>query len=140
MTSFLPVSNSHEQNLSCVWKSGRGRGFARYGFFREEPHHYKELKTHGEEAEYAAFGADGAAGEPFRAVENGVGEMALHEGAAVRNREEVTFSPVEAGMEADGVPEVAGAMKRKSEKDPDESHARRADETFAGIVKVDSAE
>ena len=123
-----------------MWERGRSRGCGRCVFLGEEPHDDEELKAHGEEAEHAAFGAYGAAGEPFGAVENGIGEMANHDGAAVRNGEKIGFAPVEAGVKADGVPEIAGAIQRESKKDADERDTGGADETFTRIVEVDSAE
>jgi len=58
----------------------------------EEPHDYEELEAHGEEAEDTAFGADSAAGEPFGAVENGIGEVAFHEGCRCGDGEEIGFA------------------------------------------------
>ncbi len=140
MTNLLLISNLQENNLGGVRKSGWGRGFGGRGFFGEEPHYDQELEAHGQEAEDAAFGADGAAGEPLGAVENGIGEMAFHEGAAVGDGEEIGFAPVEAGVKAYGIPEVAGAIERKGKKDADESHAECPDGTFALIVQMDGAE
>jgi len=123
-----------------VRKGGRGRGFGGYIFLREEPHDDEELEAHGQEAEDAAFGADGATGQPLGAVENGIGEMAFHEGAAVGDGEEIGFAPVEAGVKADGVPEIAGAIEREGKKNADKSDAGRADGTLARIAEVDGAE
>ena len=116
-----------------------GGGKIRYGFFGEEPDDDQELEAHGEEAEDAAFGADSAAGQPLRSVKNGIGEVAFHKGAAVGDGEEIGFAPVEAGVKADGVPEIAGAIEREGKKDADESDAGRADGTFTGIAEVDGA-
>ena len=73
-------------------------------------------------------------------MENGIGEMAFHEGAAVGDGEEIGFAPIEAGMEADGVPEIAGAIKSEGKEETDEYDAGGADITFSGIMEMDSAE
>ena len=69
------------------------------------------------DAEEAAFGADGVAGE--QGVAEGVGgeEAALHEAAGVGDAVEEGLGPVPCGVEADGPPERAGAPEREDEDD-----------------------
>src|SRR6266702_1753221 len=66
--------------------------------------------------------------------------MAFHDGAAVGNGEEIGFAPIEAGVEADGVPEIAGAAKCEGKENTNQRDAGCADGTLAGIAQVDSAE
>src|SRR5258708_39380637 len=140
MTNLLLISNLQENNLGGVRKRGWGRGFARSVSLWEEPHYDQELEAHGQEAEDAAFGADGAAGEPLGAVENGIGEMAFHESAAVGDGEEIGFAPVEAGVEAYGIPEIAGALKSEGKENADQCYAGRPNQTFTRIAEVDGTE
>jgi len=109
-------------------------------FLREEPHYDEELKAHGKEAKDAAFRADSAASEPLGPVKNGIGEMAFHESATVRDGEEIGFAPVEAGVEAYGVPEIAGALESESKENADQCYASRPNQTFARIAEVDGTE
>lgn len=120
--------------------NGLRNGSAHRWLFWEEPHDDEELEAHGEKAEDAAFGADGAAGKPLGAVKYGVGEVTFHEGAAVGNGEEIGFAPIKAGVEADGIPEIAGALQGEGKKDADECDAGSANWTFTGIAQVNGAE
>src|SRR5271169_4203132 len=66
--------------------------------------------------------------------------MALHDRAAVGDGKEKGFAPIETGVKADGVPEIARAIQGESKKEADQSDAGRTDRSFTRVAEVEGAE
>src|SRR5215471_7225606 len=66
--------------------------------------------------------------------------MARHNQAAIRHGVQKRFSPIEGGVQAHGIPEIARAVEREREKEADQNNAGRTDAAFSGIAQMRRAE
>src|SRR2546425_6946654 len=117
-------------------------GLTSYSVFHLGIHAVEDHPEQGNEHEdeHAAFRADGAAGQPTRAVERGIQQVARRHPPAIGNRVEVAFAPIPGSVKAHGKPEISGATQGQAEEEADQAGAYEADPCFSRVSKMESAE
>src|SRR5580693_2226698 len=92
------------------------------------------------EAQYTAFRANRASGEPIRAVQRRTEQVTAPNRSAVGHGVKKSLTPIPSGVKAHGKPEIAGAPQGETKEEADQRGRQRARPMFALVAQVNQTE
>lgn len=95
-------------------------------------HHPQHRDQH--KQQHAAFGTDGASGEPPWAMERGIEQVSGQNQTAVRDRIEKRLAPVPGRVHSNCKPQTSSASQGEAEEEADDNYSKKPDSTFARIT------